>query len=173
MRPLFNKSTEPVPVEAISGACMMVKRHTVEQIGGFSPEYFMYSEDMDLCLRAAKYDWRIYYIPNAAIVHHGSGSSSVRKETHFNSVMLRASVAHFLELHRGRGYAALYRLVLALVSGFRLVLLLLALPIAIAPAGYRFLVHAVGNWSGVLVWSIGGARWVGQHRTHTILPSGS
>ena len=49
---LFTPDIAPSEVEAISGACMFMRRHIFEQIGMFSEEYFMYSEDLDLCYQA-------------------------------------------------------------------------------------------------------------------------
>lgn len=45
MAPLFQQGIAPREVEAISGACLMVRRHTFQQVNGFSEEYFMYAED--------------------------------------------------------------------------------------------------------------------------------
>ncbi len=41
----------PSEVQAISGACMMIRKEIFTEIGGFSTDYFMYTEDIDLCYR--------------------------------------------------------------------------------------------------------------------------
>ena len=48
---LFSHSQEPSLVDAISGACIMMGRNVFEQIGKFSQDYFMYTEDVDLCYK--------------------------------------------------------------------------------------------------------------------------
>lgn len=171
MRPLFTQGNLPRPVEAISGACMVGKRKVIEQVGAFSADYFMYSEDMDLCMKIAKAGWKIYYVPEAKIVHHAAGSSSSREESHFSSIMLRESLIRFLELHRGCLYASSYRLSTAVIAVCRLFLLAACLPMAIHPRGYRFLSRACGKWFGILAWSVGLTPWVSQQQFRPRPPS--
>ena len=85
---------------------MMGKREVLEQVGAFRTDYFMYAEDMDLCAKIAEAKWKIYYVPDARIVHHAAGSSSLRRESNFSSIMLRESLIRFMEFHRGRRYAS-------------------------------------------------------------------
>jgi N-acetylglucosaminyl-diphospho-decaprenol L-rhamnosyltransferase len=160
MRPLFEEAKGAVPVEAISGACMLARREIVELVGSFSTDYFMYAEDMDLCIKLSKTGWKIYYLSDALIVHHAGGSSSSREESNFSSIMIRRSLVRFFEIHRGRLYASLYRSSTAFVSACRIVLLIAALPMAIHPRGYRFLSRAVIKWCSILAWSLGLRRWV-------------
>jgi N-acetylglucosaminyl-diphospho-decaprenol L-rhamnosyltransferase len=162
MRPLFENSQEPFPVEAISGACMVAKRQVIAQVGGFTTDYFMYSEDMDLCLKVARSAWKIYFVPDASIVHHAAGSSSSRAERNFSSIMLRESVTRFMQLHHGRLYAMAYRLTTAFAAACRLLLLALALPVAIHPRGYGFIARAFSKWTAVLTWSLGWTPWVSK-----------
>ena len=57
MQALYSDSDIPAVVEVISGACLMVRREVFENIGMFSTDYFMYTEDIDLCykIRTAGY----------------------------------------------------------------------------------------------------------------------
>jgi N-acetylglucosaminyl-diphospho-decaprenol L-rhamnosyltransferase len=162
MRPLFEEAKGAVPVDAISGACMLARREIVERVGSFSTDYFMYSEDMDLCVKISKTGWKIYYVPDAFIVHHAGGSSSSREESNFSSIMLRESLMHFFEIHRGRVYGTLYRLSAAFAGMCRILLLMAIFPIAIHPRGYRFLSRAVKKWCSILAWSLGLTHWVNQ-----------
>lgn len=74
----YNK---PRQVDFATGACMLVKREVFEKIGLFDEKYFLYLEDMDLCVRASKIGFKIIYQPKAKIWHKnaastgGSGSS--------------------------------------------------------------------------------------------------
>lgn len=164
MRPLFENTDEPVPVEAISGACMMVRREVIERVDGFTTDYFMYSEDMDLCVKIEQIGWKIYYVPQAKIVHHAAGSSSSREENNFGSIMLRESLTHFMEVHRGRLYASMYRLSTGLIAACRIWLLLVALPMAVYPKGYQLLSRAFRKWGGIFIWSLGLTPWVSQQQ---------
>ena len=76
MRPLFEPSAECVPVEVVSGACMMLRRDRFEEVGRFTEAYFMYAEDVDLCYKLACAGYQNYYTPDARIVHYGGRSSS-------------------------------------------------------------------------------------------------
>ena len=162
MRPLLQEIKHPVPVEAISGACMLAKREVIDQISGFSTDYFMYAEDMDLCMRIGRSGWKIYYAPNAKIVHHAGKSSSTRKEGNFSSVVLRESVYRYMKLHHGSRYAALYQLSSAVLALLRLALLLVAFPIVVYPKGRLFVFSAFSKWCDILSWSVGGEQWARQ-----------
>lgn len=62
-------------VDWVVGACMLVRRAVLDQIGGFDEGFFMYSEELDLCRRAVTAGWRVVYLP-AAVVTHYEGKSS-------------------------------------------------------------------------------------------------
>ena len=66
------------PVEAISGAFMLVRRDVLDQIGGFDPNYFMHWEDLDLCLRVKREGYEILFVPDVEVVHV-KGQSSRRQ----------------------------------------------------------------------------------------------
>jgi len=63
-----------------SGCAMLVRRTVLQAIGGFDPRYFMYEEDVELCLRTCAAGWEIRYIPRAVIWHRGQGSNRKGKE---------------------------------------------------------------------------------------------
>lgn len=172
-RPLFESDNTPASVEAITGACMLLKRQVNEQIGGFSCNYFMYSEDMDLCIKVAKAGWKIYYVPTAEIVHHAGGSSGSRKESNFSTLMVRESLTQFMKIHHGNAYAALFRFVTGAMALLRVLLLLLVSPLALHPAGYRRIRRAIRKWWEVLAWSFDAKAWVSrqsQLQTFCTLP---
>ena len=55
----------------LSGACMLLRRDAVLELGGFDPQYFMYFEDVDLCDRLGKAGWQVVYVPTAVVEHVG------------------------------------------------------------------------------------------------------
>ncbi len=65
----FNRSGKPLKVGYITGADLMLRREVVEQTGGFSPEFFMYFEETDLCKRIKDEGWEIVSVPEARIQH--------------------------------------------------------------------------------------------------------
>ncbi len=64
-------------VDAISGAFMMIRKEVYDKIGGFDKEFFMYGEDLDLCYRAQKAGFGVYYVHATEIIHY-KGESTKR-----------------------------------------------------------------------------------------------
>jgi N-acetylglucosaminyl-diphospho-decaprenol L-rhamnosyltransferase len=61
-------------VDWVSGACLMARRAAIEQAGSLDEAMFMYFEDNEWCLRIRDAGWKVYYDPQAAIVHLGGQS---------------------------------------------------------------------------------------------------
>lgn len=72
---LARRSGQPVAVDWLSGACLMVRRRLLEEVGPFDEGYFFYMEETDLCKRARRAGWSIEYVPRGLIIHHGGGST--------------------------------------------------------------------------------------------------
>lgn len=66
-------------VDAVIGAFLMIRRETVEQIGLLDERFFMYCEDEDWCFRAKNAGWKVYYNPQAQIIHYKGASSKKSK----------------------------------------------------------------------------------------------
>jgi GT2 family glycosyltransferase len=146
-------ATEPVPVEAVSGACMLMRTDLFRQLNGFRPEYFMYAEDMDLCLRAHRLGLRNYHVPAAEVIHHGGGSSRTQV-SQFSTVMMRVANETYMRLNHGRATALLYRVLQAISASIRLMLVLPSY--ILSRSGQRALVKVtLLRWWIVLKWSFG------------------
>ena len=65
----------PAPCEWVSGACFLVRRTVLEQIGGLDESFFHYSEDMDICARIWKAGYEVRYVPEAVAEHEGGASA--------------------------------------------------------------------------------------------------
>ncbi|MFH1009901.1 MAG: glycosyltransferase family 2 protein [bacterium] len=77
-------------VDALSGACMMVRREVTQSVGPFDENYFLYGEDIDWCWRMKQAGWEVWYIPRASIVHVKGASmrrSSSRLDRFFFEAM--------------------------------------------------------------------------------------
>lgn len=85
----------PIEVEAISGACMLVKRQAVDAVGLWDEGYFLHCEDLDWCMRFRQADWKILFVPTAHIFHALGVSSSGRPI--------------FVEWHKHKGMMRFYR----------------------------------------------------------------
>lgn len=64
----------------LSGACLMTKRSVFQEAGCFDEHYFLYLEDMDLCMQVKKLGYSNIYLPSAEIVHLFGGSSEPKKK---------------------------------------------------------------------------------------------
>ncbi|MBH1964348.1 MAG: glycosyltransferase family 2 protein [Comamonadaceae bacterium] len=64
--------TEP---DWVNAACLLVRRETYEQIGGFDERYHMYCEDVDFCLRLQLAGWGLVRAPDAVVEHAGQRAS--------------------------------------------------------------------------------------------------
>ena len=58
----------------VLGASMVARRFVLRNIRGFDERFFIYGEDLDLCLSVRKSGWTIACIPNAVVVHWGGAS---------------------------------------------------------------------------------------------------
>lgn len=74
-RNLLHGGGEPVDVDWVSGACLMVRRQAFVQVGGLDERFFLYWEDADLCRRLRDRGWRTAYCPLADVRHAGGASS--------------------------------------------------------------------------------------------------
>ncbi|MDQ7780142.1 MAG: glycosyltransferase family 2 protein [Planctomycetota bacterium] len=58
----------------VTGACLLIRRETIDEIGLMDEGYFLYYEETDWCRRARRSGWRVLYWPGASVVHHGGQS---------------------------------------------------------------------------------------------------
>jgi len=150
MAALFEDGADACEVEGISGACLMVRRSTFEQVGRFSEEYFMYVEDLDLSCKVRRAGYRNYYVPDATVVHHG-GQSSQQAASAFAATMTREAIRRFLRKTRGTAYSAGYRFMMLVSAVGRLCVLGAAW---IAGGGSPSRAASYRKWWAILCWSV-------------------
>ena len=90
---------ETTDVDAVSGACLMVRRAALDQIHGFDPEYYLYGEDMDFCWRTKLAGWKVVYYPGAAITHFG-GQGGTGKKKIYATIEWHRAMWIFYRKHR-------------------------------------------------------------------------
>jgi len=157
---LSSGNEPPVEVDAVSGACLMIKRSVFEAVDMFSTDYFMYSEDIDLCYKVRKAGLKTYYVSKAVVVHHGGGSSSKSKISAFSSVMMLESRNRFFKKNRSAAYGSLYRLAMFLTSLFRLLIIVSSWPLAHLIGKPGVLEAPFAKWTARLRWTLGLEKWV-------------
>lgn len=81
---LFNKDmapsnkgtyTEPMSIEVVSGSCMFFDASVFDKLGGLETLFFLYCEEEDICKRVLDAGYKVYFIPEAKIVHYEGQSS--------------------------------------------------------------------------------------------------
>jgi GT2 family glycosyltransferase len=103
--------TTPRPVEVIKGAAMFLRKCALDEVGFLDEQYFMYSEEMDLCHRLLSAGWQLYWVPQASVVHHGGASSAKMPEQMY--VQLYRSKVQFHRKFGGERRARLMKALLA------------------------------------------------------------
>lgn len=86
---------KPVPVEAISGACTLVKREAMNDVGLWDEGYFLHCEDLDWCMRFKLKGWKVMFVPDARVTHLWGACSRSRP--------------YFVEWHKHRGMLRFYK----------------------------------------------------------------
>jgi N-acetylglucosaminyl-diphospho-decaprenol L-rhamnosyltransferase len=98
----------------VSGSCMMARRAALEQVGLFDEGYFLYEEDVDLCVRLRAAGWRVLYTPEAVVVHHLG--RSMARDPYRARLEYERSHIRFYRKHNGWPAAAALRLAILATS---------------------------------------------------------
>ena len=146
---LAETAREPGEVETLSGAFMLVRNDAWRQLHGFDTSFFMYSEELDLCVRLKQNGWKIVMTPKAEIIHLvGSGNShSARRIT-----LLTTGRMHFLRKFWSRPRMWIGGMILWLHGVFRILLATCGSPIIgrerarTLRDAYRGIVLHPGSW---------------------------
>jgi len=141
-------------VDAISGACFMVRRAVFESVGRFTEEYFMYSDDLDLSYKVRHAGYSVVCLSDCFVTHHGGGSLSHRDRS-FAGVQYRLAMAQFFRRTRGPLCSAIYRTLVGTAALLRLFLALGSLPFAASVERREGLRDIVTRWRNILWWAVG------------------
>jgi GT2 family glycosyltransferase len=105
-------------VDVIQGSCMFVRREVLEQVGPLDERFFMYYEETDWCYRTKQRGWKIYFTPEAEIIHYGGQSSS--RQSAKMSVVYHQSLLGYFRKHHGRLVYVVVRLLSIVETSLRL-----------------------------------------------------
>lgn len=111
---------EPRAVDVLKGACILIRREVLLQVGLLDEDYFMYSEEMDLCFRIKKNNWDIYWFPQVEVIHHGAQATQ-QKPLNMFLWLYKSKVMYFRKQY-GRVVAWLYKLLLLSATLVRLLI---------------------------------------------------
>jgi N-acetylglucosaminyl-diphospho-decaprenol L-rhamnosyltransferase len=153
---LFREGGQSEAVEAISGACALMRRDICDAIGRFSLGYFMYAEDLDLSYKCTVQGRSNYYVPTATVTHHGDGSVT-RAKSNFAVVMAADAMRRYFQLYRGQLYATLYRVTMGSAALVRIPLISLGMAMG---TRQKNLEGSHDKWKAILRWALGREAWV-------------
>ncbi len=131
----WKDENEPGEIEVLSGSFMFFRGSAIKEAGGFDERFFMYAEDIDLCYRVRKNDWRIDYVPETSIIHYKGESSkqnNMQYVRHFNR-----SLYLFFEKHYSSRYSSFFRLLVFMAIFFRSMISM----VAVFTKKHRFVIY--------------------------------
>ncbi len=91
-----------VECDWVSGACMLVRRQVIEQLGEMDEEYFLYFEEVDYCRRAKSALWQVWYVADAIVVHLVGASTEVNAQGKRRPMYWYQSRLRYFRKHHGR-----------------------------------------------------------------------
>ena len=107
-------------IDTLLGACMLIRREALIQFGLFDEEYFIYSEEVDLCTRLNDAGWRLYWVPSAVVIHYSGRSTQQVSEDVF--LRLYEGRILYFRKHHSKLSVFVYKLILFAATITRLVL---------------------------------------------------
>lgn len=72
--------SEPIEVDSVIGAAMIVRRRALEDVGDLDEDYFLFLEETDWCYRMKKRGWKVFHVPQAKICHFQGRSVAGEKK---------------------------------------------------------------------------------------------
>lgn len=93
--------SDPVTCDAIVAAAFLITPAALEKVGVLDERYFMYNEDLDYCRRVWKAGLKVYYLPQAEVVHyHGeSGKHLAGEANQWRRLIPSSKIYHGLLKH--------------------------------------------------------------------------
>jgi len=109
----------PREVDVLQGASLMVRKEILDAIGFMDGDYFMYSEEVDLCFRIQQAGWKLYWVPVSQVTHYG-GQSTKQVQTEMFLQLYLGKLKYFRK-HYGRFAGMCYKLLLLWASLIRVI----------------------------------------------------
>lgn len=141
---------EPRLVDWVNGACLMVRRQVLDDVGGFDQRFFIYGEEQDWCLRMRRVGWHVAFVPDAEVVHLGGGAMD--RIPIERLALQHMGLLRLYDLHRGLAARLAIRAIVLATLAARSLLLCVGTPLLL-PTGrahrFRAIVSQLGPQTGV------------------------
>lgn len=143
---------EPLAVDSVIGACMLVRAEAVRKVGGLDEDYFFFLEETDWCFRMRSAGWLVYHLPHIS-VYHLQGKSKEKSP-------VRAWIEYYRSLYlffkKNRSAMSYYLLRTGKVLKLLVNTLLVSLGICCTLGRNKGLVRHFRIYSGLLTWHLKG-----------------
>jgi hypothetical protein len=149
---LYVKTSNAVSaVDVVSGAGLLIRKQIFDDVGGFSKEYFMYAEEVDLCYKVHRAGFKVLHCGAAQVIHFG-GQSTKQCGEGYADLAMRESIHQFLLRTQGATSAAGYRA--ALIAGAALRMSVLGIVFPFLRRGRRqTALTAMRKWRRIARWA--------------------
>jgi GT2 family glycosyltransferase len=108
-------SDKPKEVDWVGGACLLSRRVALEEAGLFDENFFLYFEDIDLCLRIKKRGYKIIYFPRLQVIHIGGATTTASPLRRLQTRLeYRRSQVYFYRQHNSAASVFLLKIYLKL-----------------------------------------------------------
>jgi GT2 family glycosyltransferase len=104
---------QPAEVDWVPGAFSIIRREALQKVGFFDPEFFLYSEEVDLCRRIQNAGYKIMYWPDILVIHIGGESSRQIKTLEMSSTgaqlvrwRMRSTLLYYRKHHGAAAWLA-------------------------------------------------------------------
>ncbi|MBM4349508.1 MAG: glycosyltransferase family 2 protein [Deltaproteobacteria bacterium] len=142
----------PIEVDSVIGACMMVRREAMEQVGLLDEDYFLFLEETDWCYRMKKAGWKVYHVPQAEVYHFQGKSAEKDKK--------RAKVEYYRSRYqffkKNRGVGQWFILLIGLLIRLSIELLSMALVCILTGFTVKRWRNRFSNYAYLLGWHLKG-----------------
>jgi len=95
-------------VDQVMGACFLIRKKVIDAVGLLDVGFWALFEEVDYCKRVKNANWKIYFVPEAEIIHHKGQSfkkqEMITRQINFNRNLLR----YFKKYHSFISYLILY-----------------------------------------------------------------
>lgn len=143
---------EPIEVESVIGACMMVRRKAIEQVGLLDEDYFLFLEETDWCYRMKKAGWKIYHIPQAEVIHF-QGKSAEKDKKRARVEYYRSRYQYF---RKNRGFWQWLILLIGMLAKLCVEVLLMAVVCILTGFSVKRWRSQLSNYIYLLWWHLKG-----------------
>lgn len=138
-------------VDFVSGACWLVRRAAMEEVGFFDEDFFLYAEETDWARRFELKGWKTLFVPGAAVVHRGGGSGGAQPDRVFSE--FHRGQERFIRKHFGMSGLMVHRIATVFGAGLRIVLFGAAM--MLRPGSREHYRALVAQWRRIGAWTLG------------------